>query len=171
MKRVLVLLALLSTSAVAGGREPATAPSRPTLIGPHQLNSLKDAAFDRAFMGWFISNAKVGETMANSTMYGAMNTQVKAFGRQVKTTRSTSIARLRGWGGGQFAIIDIVGPQKNYDEWFLTYLPRHNEQLRQLLNLVPSHTRNANLRQFAAQLHRTLEREDAQSSELLKVLK
>ncbi len=167
MKRIAFVF-LLTGTALAGGREPG---SPQPVLGYSQLAPLKNAAFDRAFMGWMISRQKVNVTLANSTVYGSQNPAVKAFAEQVKANHAASIAKLRSWGGDQFAIIDIVGPGNDYDRWFLSKLPCQNEQLRQLLRLVPSHTPNTNLHQFAAQLLPRLDAEDARAHALLDTLK
>lgn len=174
MKRTTLVFLLMGTAllslAGAGGREPGPMPL--PIPSPYRdLSAATGAKFDRLFIGEMIVRQNVNVTLANSTFYGGKNPEVKAFAGQVKQTHSASIARLRSWGGGQSSIMDIVGPQGDYDTWFLTFLPRQNEQLRQLLRLVPSHTSNTSLRQFAAQLLPQLAAEDARARVLLARLK
>ncbi|MDO4247291.1 MAG: hypothetical protein Q4C89_14825 [Deinococcus sp.] len=163
---------VFSPLALAGGREPLPAqPPRP-LTAYGQLSAAQGAKFDRIFLATLPAYLEVGQRIANSAFYGSKNPEVKAFAAQTKTTYSVSLAKLKSWGGTQSSIMDIVGPQGgDYDRWFLTSLPAQNEQLRQLLLLVPTHTQNANLRQFAAGLLPKLDAENIHARALLKTLK
>lgn len=149
---------------------PAQPPRPLTAYG--QLSAAQGAKFDRLFMGWMMSDMQASATMANSTFYGGKNAEVKAFARQVEKARTADIAKLRSWGGLQFSVAGMVEPQGgDHDRWFLTALPAQNEQLRQLLLLVPTHTQNANLHQFAAGLLPKLDAENIHARALLKTLK
>lgn len=175
MKRLGLVFLALGTAffsvAEAGGREPLPAqPPRP-LTAYGQLSAAQGAKFDRIFLATLPAYLEVGQRIANSAFYGSKNPEVKAFAAQTKTTYSVSLAKLRSWGGTQSSIMDIVRPQGDYDRWFLKYYPRQNEEIRQLLLLVPTHTQNRHLRQFAAGLLPKLSAEDARARLLLKTLK
>lgn len=173
MKRLALGLWLGGTAlfalAGAGGREPVPVPPAP-VIGYSQLAPLKNAAFDRAFMGWAMSYLGASAEIANSASHSAKNAEVRAFAREVKAAHNAAFAKLQSWGGGAFGVFGLVGPRGDFDRWFLTSLPAQNRDLRQLLRLVPSHTRNVDLRRFAAQLLPVLDAEDARAQALLKTL-
>ncbi len=168
----LVLTSSLSGAVLAGGREAAPTLPRPPLTPYAELSGAQGAAFDRAFMGWMGSYLETSFGLATSTLYGGINPQVRALAQEVRATHGEARARLRRWGGGQFGVFDMAGPLNNdYDRWFLTALPAQHRQLRQLLRLVPSQTRNPNLRQFAAELLPRLDAEDTRARTLLDLLK